>query len=78
MYTNEGHNLTRAVLDGTHALTVSVGNAVLKARSLGIDLVSKYRAFRRFLELVPMEPGTVAIFLHHLYNWLDAYDRGDT
>ncbi|GKT64465.1 hypothetical protein ColTof4_06857 [Colletotrichum tofieldiae] len=46
--------------------------AVVKALPMGIDLLSAGQDFRRFFDLVPMKPGQGAIFLHHVFTWIDA------
>ncbi|KAK6214718.1 hypothetical protein QIS74_07737 [Colletotrichum tabaci] len=46
--------------------------AAMKALPMGIDLLSKGQEFRRFFDLVPMKPGQGAVFLHHLFTWIDA------
>ncbi|KAL2877695.1 hypothetical protein SGCOL_007033 [Colletotrichum sp. CLE4] len=79
-YTEPAHNRT-----GTHVLSwnplktnvetsifVTVFLAILKAVPMGIDLVSEGQLFRRFLDMVPMKPGQMALFLHHVHKWLDA------
>ncbi|KAK1510720.1 hypothetical protein CTAM01_01293 [Colletotrichum tamarilloi] len=81
-YTEPAHNRT-----GTHVLSwnplktnvetsllITVFWAILKAVPMGIDLVSKGQPFRQFLDLVPMRPGQVAVFLHHVFKWLEAVE----
>ncbi|KAK2004784.1 hypothetical protein LX36DRAFT_622816 [Colletotrichum falcatum] len=46
--------------------------AVMKAIPMGIDLLSKSQDFRRFFDLVPMNPGQGAAFLHHVFTWIDS------
>ncbi|GKT43099.1 uncharacterized protein ColSpa_03280 [Colletotrichum spaethianum] len=57
------------VLTATLAL---VFLAAIKALPMGIDLLSKGQDFRKFFDLIPMRPGQGAIFLHHVFTWVDA------
>ncbi|GJD02982.1 hypothetical protein ColKHC_11807 [Colletotrichum higginsianum] len=79
-YSNQRNNCI-----GTHAVSwdplnvnvltgifATVFLAVMKALPMGIDLLSKDQEFRRFFDLVPMKPGQGAVFLHHLFTWIDA------
>ncbi|OHE97471.1 hypothetical protein CORC01_07253 [Colletotrichum orchidophilum] len=60
------------------SLLITVFWAIMKAIPLGIDLVSEGQAFRKFLDLVPMVPGEIAVFLHHVHSWLDKAKSSET
>ncbi|KAK2774384.1 hypothetical protein CKAH01_03617 [Colletotrichum kahawae] len=53
------------------AVMTTVFMAVIKAVPMGIDLVSENRDFRKFLDIIPMQPGAMALFLHHLMVYVD-------
>ncbi|KAJ0286732.1 hypothetical protein COL940_002874 [Colletotrichum noveboracense] len=53
------------------AIMTTVFMAVVKAVPMGIDLVSEHRDFRKFLDIIPMQPGAMALFLHHLMVYID-------
>ncbi|KAI8257731.1 hypothetical protein K4K58_003760 [Colletotrichum sp. SAR11_239] len=53
------------------AVMSTVFMAVVKAIPMGIDLVSEHREFRKFLDIIPMRPGAMALFLHNLAVYID-------
>ncbi|KAL0935380.1 uncharacterized protein CTRU02_209971 [Colletotrichum truncatum] len=60
------------ITNRSSAVLTTILLAILKALPMGIDLVSKDQPFRKFIDLIPMKPGASALFLHHLFTWVDA------